>query len=110
VVAELASFRLKSRTQGLANFVLCLVQWTVGFTFPYMFNPDQGNLGGKVGFIFGATTFIGFLGVFFWLPETKGRTSLELDELFERKVSARHFCTTKTNLEEEVEGDKNQTG
>ncbi|KAH9224412.1 hypothetical protein DL95DRAFT_350258 [Leptodontidium sp. 2 PMI_412] len=100
VVAELASFRLKSRTQGLANFVLCLVQWVVGFTFPYMFNPDEGNLGGKVGFIFGATTFVGFLGVFFWLPDTKGRTSLEIDELFARKISARHFATTKTSLEE----------
>lgn len=110
VVAELASFRLKSRTQGLANFVLCLVQWTVGFVFPYMFNPDAGNLGGKVGFIFGTTTFIGFLGVFFWLPESKGRTSLELDELFARKISARHFATTKTFLEDQVEGDKVETG
>jgi hypothetical protein len=110
VVAELASFRLKSRTQGLANFTLCIVQWTVGFVFPYMFNPDAGNLGGKVGFIFGSTTFIGFLGVFFYLPESKGRTAFELDELFERKIPARHFSKTKTSIETLVEGEKVESG
>ena len=103
VVAELASFRLKSQTQGLANLVLCVIQWTIGFVFPYMFNPDAGNLGGKVGFVFGTTTLIGFVGVYFMLPESKNRTLRELDELFERKVSARHFATTKTSVEEQAE-------
>jgi MFS transporter, SP family, general alpha glucoside:H+ symporter len=56
-----------------------------------MFNPDAGNLGGKVGFIFGGTTFIGFLGVYLFLPETKNRTAAELDVLFEKGVSARKF-------------------
>ena len=108
IVAELASYRLKSRTQGLSNMVLGVVQWTVGFVFPYMFNPDAGNLGGKVGFVFGATTFIGFLGVFFYLPESKDRTAMELDELFERKISARHFASTKVSNEEEIMDRKSQ--
>jgi hypothetical protein len=86
LIAELASYRLRARTQWLANATLCLIQWTTGFVFPYMFNPDQGNLQGKVGFVFGATTFIGFAGTFFFLPETKNRTALELHELFERRV------------------------
>lgn len=106
VVAELASFRLKSRTQGLANLVLGVIQWTVGFVFPYMFNPDSGNLGGKVGFVFGSTTLIGFVGVYFMLPESKNRTLMELDELFERKISARNFSTTKTSAEYDAEQTK----
>ena len=96
VVAEIPSWRLRSRTQGLANIVLVVVQWLVGFVFPYMFNPDAGNLGGKVGFIFGATTWIGFVGCWFWLPETKDRTVAELDELYAAGVKPRHFH--KTNL------------
>ncbi|KAI6783917.1 uncharacterized protein J7T54_001793 [Emericellopsis cladophorae] len=98
VVAEIPSWRLRSRTQGLSNLVLCLVQWLIGFVFPYMFNPDAGNLQGKVGFIFGATTFCGFLGCWFLLPETKGRTVIELDELYAAGVKPRHFG--KTKLEE----------
>lgn len=91
VVAEIPSLRLRARTQGLANLTLCLVQWLVGFVFPYMFNPDAGNLGGKVGFIFGATSFLGFVGVYWYLPETKNRTAEQLDSLYERGVPARKF-------------------
>lgn len=76
--------------------MLVVIQWLVGFVFPYMFNPDAGNLGGKVGFIFGVTTMIGFIGCWFWLPETKDRTVAELDELYAAGVKPRHFH--KTNL------------
>lgn len=98
MVAEIPSLRLRSRTQGLANVTLCFVQWLIGFVFPYMFNPDSGNLGGKVGFVFGATTFIGFLGTWLYLPETKNRTPLELDALFEQKVNVRHFDKAKVDV------------
>ena len=77
--------------------VLCFTQWLIGFVFPYMFNPDAGNLGGKVGFVFGATTFIGWLGVFLFLPETKNRSASDLDELFERKINARHFAKAEVS-------------
>ncbi|KAH7012940.1 general substrate transporter [Ilyonectria destructans] len=98
VVAEIPSWRLRSRTQGLANIMLVAVQWLVGFVFPYMFNPDSGNLGGKVGFIFGFTTFIGFLGCWLWLPETRNRTVAELDALYAQNIKPRHF--DKTNLDD----------
>ncbi|CAG9977386.1 unnamed protein product [Clonostachys byssicola] len=97
VVAEIPSFRLRSRTQGLSNLVLCLVQWLIGFIFPYIFNPDAGNLSGKVGFIFGGTTLIGFIGCWFLLPETKDRPVAELDYLYKAGVKPRHFSKTKMN-------------
>ncbi|KXJ85361.1 general substrate transporter [Microdochium bolleyi] len=101
VVAEIPSLRMRSRTQGLSNMTLCIVQWLVGFVFPYMFNPDSGNLGGKVGFIFGATTFAGFLGTWLWLPETKDRTVAELDELFQSGAKARTFHKIKLSSADE---------
>lgn len=97
MVAEIPSFRLRSRTQGLSNLVLCLVQWLIGFVFPYMFNPDAGKLSGKVGFIFGGTTLIGFIGCWFLLPETKNRPVAELDYLYKAGVKPRHFSKTKIN-------------
>ena len=71
MVGELPVLELRSRTQGLANMSLCFFQWLISFVFPYMFNPDMGNLQAKTAFVFGGTTFIGFLGTFFFLPETK---------------------------------------
>ncbi|KAL2842145.1 general substrate transporter [Aspergillus pseudodeflectus] len=87
VVGEIPTLRLRSPTQGLSNMALCICQWAVGFVFPYLFNPDSANLQGKVGFIFGATSFIGFVVVYFYLPETKNKTPLELDAIFEKRVT-----------------------
>lgn len=61
---------------------------------PYMFNADAGNLGGKIGFIFAALSFLGFGLSFVFLPETKAKSFQELDYLFERRVSARSFAKT----------------
>lgn len=66
-----------------------------------MFNPDAGNLGGKVGFVFGATTFIGFLGTFFFLPETINRTTAELDVLYDQGVNPRHFKKSEAHIFED---------
>lgn len=40
-----------------------------------MFNPNAGNLQGKVAFIFGATSFFTCVYTFFYHPETKGESS-----------------------------------
>ncbi|KAL2204991.1 general substrate transporter [Sarocladium strictum] len=97
--AELPALRLRATTQGLANVVLNVTLWIVSFVFPFLFNPDAANLGGKVGFVFGATTFFGFLGAFFWLPETKGRTPVELDRLYEMGISVRKFGSTQLDIQ-----------
>lgn len=54
-------------------------------------NPDAGDLGGKVGFIFlGMGLIVSILG--WWLyPETKGVRFEKLDELYAKGVPPRHF-------------------
>ncbi|OQD73599.1 hypothetical protein PENDEC_c014G03866 [Penicillium decumbens] len=68
VVGELPVLRLRSKTQALSNMTLNFFQWLIGFVFPYMFNPDSGNLGGKTALVFGGTTLVGFLGTYIFLP------------------------------------------
>lgn len=91
VGSEIPALHMRARTQGLANMVLNFMSWLMAFVFPYMFNPDAGNLRGKVGFFFGATTFVGFVGTYFFLPESKGRTPAELETLFDRGISPKNF-------------------
>jgi len=45
--------------------------------------------------------------LYFFYPETMGRTYWELDELYERRIPARHFKKTATNVERA--GQKNKT-
>lgn len=78
-----------------------------GFSLPYAINPDQGNLGGKIAFVFGATMVFCTVFVYFCIPETKGRTYIEIDELWTRRVAPRHF--SKTNLVTIGETEKTQT-
>ena len=61
------------------------------FSLPYAINPDQGNLEGKIAFIFGSVLTICAVFIFFMIPETKGRTFIEIDQLWARKIPARKF-------------------
>lgn len=50
-------------------------------------------------FLYGGTGFVGLVICYFFVPETKGRSFLELDELFERRTPARNFRTTETSVD-----------
>ena len=61
----------------------------MNFAIPYMINPDEGNLRGKVGFVFGGLGLIGTLWSFFYVPELKGKTFAEIDTMFFNHVPPR---------------------
>ncbi|KAJ5636517.1 uncharacterized protein N7484_009830 [Penicillium longicatenatum] len=91
LASELATMRLRGATQGLVTISNAAWGLIMQFTIPYMINPDAGNLGGKVGFIFLGTGLIAAVGGFFLYPETKGISFEKLDELFALKEKPRHF-------------------
>ena len=72
------------------------------FVIPYLFNPDQENLGARVAFIFGAFAVISTIYLWLCQPETSGRTFQELDEMFTKRVPARAFKTYKTDQEQAI--------
>ncbi|CAK7198506.1 hypothetical protein SEUCBS139899_001167 [Sporothrix eucalyptigena] len=93
VTSEVASNTLRSRTQGLATACTWTGTLVLQIVLPYLINADAADLGAKVGFIFGPLSLMGFVWAFFYLPETKGRSLEELDEMFANKVSVRDFAT-----------------
>lgn len=60
------------------------------FINPFM-QDAPGNLQGKVGFVYGTFSFISAVWIAFMLPEMKGRSLEELDEIFEKGVSVWKF-------------------
>jgi len=93
IFAEVSSARLRSKTVGFGILINSLCGMIANIVIPYLVNPDEANLGGKVGFIFGGLGAIGTVWSWFFIPETKNRTVDELDVLFERHVPARKFAT-----------------
>jgi len=71
-------------------------QWTV----PYMINADAANLGVKAIYVWAGLLVPTTAILYFFYPETAGRTYWELDELYERKISARKFKSTPTLAEQ----------
>ncbi|CAG7556450.1 unnamed protein product [Fusarium equiseti] len=89
VLGETASLALKAKTMALATATQSVMGVAMNFAIPYMVNPDQGNLKGKVGFIFGGLGLLGFAWGWMFVPELKGRRYDEIDHMFHNKVSPR---------------------
>ncbi|KAF4964735.1 hypothetical protein FSARC_7334 [Fusarium sarcochroum] len=96
VAGEVSASRLRAKSQGIA-FGFQAISSTVWVTvLPYMFNKDEGNMGGHIGWVYFGMTVLMMLAVYFDVPGTKGRTFHELDIMFEKKIPARHFEAYKT--------------
>ena len=48
------------------------------------------------GFFWGGLMVLYIPLMYFFVPETRGRTFAEIDELFEKKISARKFASFET--------------
>lgn len=96
ILSEVSTSSLRSHTQAIATLAQGVAGTAWSFALPYLVNPNEANLGGKIGFIYGG--ILGVLAVisFFIIPDTKGRSFADIDALFEAKVPIRQF--TSVNL------------
>jgi hypothetical protein len=68
-----------------------LLHHVAAFVLPFIFNPNQANLGAKTSFIFGGLSVLCWIYLFFYQPETANRSFEEIDEMFFKHVPARQF-------------------
>ncbi|KKY15570.1 putative maltose permease [Phaeomoniella chlamydospora] len=111
VLGETPSAHLRARTIALATATQAIFGIVMNIIVPYMVTPNEANLKGKVGFVFGGLSLLATLWAYFYIPELKGRTFHEIDEIFERKIPARH--TRKYRFENGIEhtgGRKEKAG
>ncbi|SPO07368.1 related to maltose permease [Cephalotrichum gorgonifer] len=91
LLCEVATSSLRAKTISIGIALQYVIYGVWAFVIPYAFNPDQGNLGGKTGFIFGALGVLCLVYLWFYQPETANLSYEELDELFAKGVSVRDF-------------------
>jgi SP family general alpha glucoside:H+ symporter-like MFS transporter len=74
------------------------------FVIPYLFNPDQANLGARVAFIFGAFAVLSTVYLWIYQPETSGRSFAELDEMFmkNRIETVDDLCLNEVGRDDDV--------
>jgi len=119
IIGETSAIRLRPLTTGMGRAAYYIVEIPCIFLGSYMLNPtvsplcfhqsdriatnnfQGGNLGGKCGYVWGATGFICLVTAYFYLPEMRGRSYREIDILFKRKVPARKWTKTEIDVQED---------
>ncbi|OOQ88780.1 General alpha-glucoside permease [Penicillium brasilianum] len=97
LVSEMSSTRLRTKTIVLARNLYNICGLITNIITPRMLNPSAWDWGAKAGFFYAGLCLMCLLWAFFRLPEPKGRTYAELDLLFEQRVSARKFSSTRVD-------------
>ncbi|KAL2802989.1 general substrate transporter [Aspergillus granulosus] len=91
VAQETASQATRPKTISLVLVCQQLTALLISSVFPYFINPDELNWGGKVMFLFVGAEVLFIAGLYFFQPETKGRSYVELDALYASGVQPRRF-------------------
>ncbi|KAK9490428.1 general substrate transporter [Lipomyces doorenjongii] len=97
LVSELPSTRLRIKSVVIARNCYNIVGIAGNFLQAAILNRLAWNLRGKGAFIWCIFCGISFVWTYFRLPEPTGRSSAELDLLFEQKIPARKFSKIKVD-------------
>ena len=106
LISELSSTRLKAKTIVLARAAYNASNIFVNVMTNYQLSDTAWKWGAKSAYFWAGTCLVSAVWVFFRVPEPKGRTYAELDVLFERKVSARKFASTRVDVFSHSIGDQ----
>lgn len=97
LISELSSTRLKAKTIVLARSLYNISNIVLNVLTNYQLSKTSWNWGARTAFFWAGTCGCVMVWVYFRLPEPRGRTYGELDLLFEHRVSARKFKSTKVD-------------
>lgn len=104
ILCETSSAKLCGKTIAVSTAINALINIVCAVGIPYAINPDQGNMQGKLAFVFLGAAIPCVVWCFLCLPETKGRTFEELDLMFQRRVPTKVFKTYM--FKDEVHNEK----
>lgn len=104
ILCETSSAKLRGKTIAISTAINALINIVCAVGIPYAINPDQGNMRGKLAFVFLGAAIPCVVWCFLCLPETKGRTFEELDLMFQRRVPTKVFKTYM--FQDEVHNEK----
>ncbi|RFU31066.1 hypothetical protein B7463_g5294, partial [Scytalidium lignicola] len=91
VAGEIVSSRLRVLTMGLSTGVNYFFNWLISYCSPYFLNTTDLNWGPKYGYIWAGSNLICLVVFFLFIPEMKGRSLEEVDEMFQNRVPRRQF-------------------
>ncbi|WWD19435.1 hypothetical protein CI109_103895 [Kwoniella shandongensis] len=95
LIGETSSTRLRQKSIALSRIAYQIMNIICGIIVPRMLSPTSWNWGAKSGIFWAASAGLCTIYCYFRLPETRYRSYGQLDLLFENKVPAWKFASTK---------------
>ncbi|THY39663.1 monosaccharide transporter [Aureobasidium pullulans] len=83
LIGEIFPLPIRSRGVGLSTASNWLWNTIIAVITPYMVDPDKGNLGPKVFFVWGTLCTCACIYAYFLVPETKGLSLEQVDKMLE---------------------------
>ena len=89
--AEVGTASLREKSMAISTARDVVVGFVVVYTTPYFLSTPGANLGAQLGYVWGGFAFVGAIWVWFFMPELKGRSLEDVDELFAAKLPTWRF-------------------
>jgi hypothetical protein len=77
----------------VATAIDLIFTWLTAFCSPSFINPEALNWGVKYCWLWAGSNALAFVFFYFLLPEMKGRSLEEIDEIFAKRVRVKSFKT-----------------
>lgn len=88
VIGEIFPLPIRSKGVALSTASNWFWNWLLAFITPYIIDEEYGNLGVKVFFIWGSTCTLCAVFAFFMVPETRGLSLEQVDQMLEESTPA----------------------
>ncbi|KAL1617395.1 hypothetical protein SLS56_011011 [Neofusicoccum ribis] len=83
IVGEIFPLPIRAKGVAMSTASNWFWNWLLAFITPYIIDEEYGNLGVKVFFIWGSTCTLCGVFAFFMVPETKGLSLEQVDQMLE---------------------------
>ena len=100
IMGETSALRLRARSQAVGGVAQQASSILMSFVLPYIFNLDAGALKAKTGFVFAGLCAVATAVAWLCIPEMKGRSIDEIDQMFRLGLRARDFKKWRGSVEE----------
>lgn len=96
IPSEIAAPKLRTHTMSYAIIWVYLAEVIANFALPRLTDPGAADLGAKTYLIFCGLMFCNLVMIYWFLPESAGRSFGEIDEMYRAKVPMRKWRRYKT--------------
>ncbi|KAL1907773.1 hypothetical protein Sste5344_006400 [Sporothrix stenoceras] len=97
-LADCSTAILRAKTANMGALAFALLSLITTYCTPIMLASPNFGVSSCM-FFYGSTSLVFVIIMWFVIPETKNRSYVELDEMFELKVPTRQFATYETSVD-----------